>query len=77
MLFRVSVEWKSFNDKLNIIIKNIYIYEMIIGYKSFLWKIFLVEVLDKLYVRNVKENPHWTHHEVSTHMVSFINTCHL
>jgi hypothetical protein len=36
MLFRVSVEWKSFNDKLNIIIKNIYIYEMIIGYKYFL-----------------------------------------
>jgi hypothetical protein len=61
MLFRVSAEWKSFNDKLNIIIKNIYIYEMIIGYKSFLWKTFLVEVLDKLYVRNVKENPHWAH----------------
>jgi hypothetical protein len=57
MLFRVSAERKSFSDKLNIILKNTYIHEMITGYKSFLCKIFLVEVLDKLYVRNVKENP--------------------
>jgi hypothetical protein len=77
MLFRVSAEWKSFNDKLNIIMKNIYIHEMITGYKSFLWKTFLVEVLGKLYVRSVKENSHWAQQEVSTHMVSFINTWHL
>jgi hypothetical protein len=57
MLFRVSAKWKSFNDMLNIIMKKIYIHEMITGYKFFLWKTFLVEVLDKLYVRNVKKNP--------------------
>jgi hypothetical protein len=36
MLFRVSAKWKSFNDMLNIIMKKIYIHEMITGYKFFL-----------------------------------------
>jgi hypothetical protein len=31
--------------------KNINMHEMIAGYKSFFWKTFLVEVLNKLYVR--------------------------
>jgi hypothetical protein len=36
----VSVEWKSFNAKLNIILKNIYIHEIITCYKFFFEKYF-------------------------------------
>jgi hypothetical protein len=42
---------KIINAELNIIMKNISMHEMIIGYESFFWKTFLVEVLIKLYVR--------------------------
>jgi hypothetical protein len=45
---RVSAEWKSFNAKLNIITKNIYMHEIITGYKSFFWKTLLTEVFNKL-----------------------------
>jgi hypothetical protein len=40
MLSKFLAKWKSFNDKLNIIMVNIYIHEMVIGYKSFLCKTF-------------------------------------
>jgi hypothetical protein len=40
MLSEFLVEWKSFNDELNVIMVNIYIHEMVMCYKSFLRKTF-------------------------------------
>jgi hypothetical protein len=65
-VIRVWAEWKSFNAKLNITLKNIYVHEMITGYKSFFSKTFLVEVLNN-YMSARKGNPCWAHQEVSTH----------
>jgi hypothetical protein len=50
-IFAISYITFSTTSELNIIMKNIYMHEMITCYKSFFWKTFLVEVLNKLYVR--------------------------
>jgi hypothetical protein len=68
---------KPFNDELNIIMMNIYIWEMITGGKSFPCKTFLVRVINQLYICNVKEILTEPTRRFSHTNVIFKNTCHL
>jgi hypothetical protein len=55
MLSEFQQKSKSFNDKLNINMKNIWMHEMITVISLPFCKSFFVEVLNELYVRNVKK----------------------